>query len=389
MTIRKDTCDGLEISLEKDKSDLELPPGVPPLLMFYLYLSAGCNLHCRHCWITPSFIDGEPVPAECLDIELIKDAVLEAKALGLASVKLTGGEPVLHPEFARIADFLSEQELSLTMETNGTLIDRSLARHLRDKTRLFNVAVSLDSHDPDWHDRFRGRRGAFDAAVRGVKHLVEAGFRPQVIMSVMRENVEHVESLIALAVSLGAGSVKFNPVLSLGRGADFQRRGLLLSIDEVVALKQRIRGPIQERYGIYLGMMLPPALMTVKEILRHGGSGGACHVRNILGLLGTGEMALCGIGRNVPELCFGKLGRDSVREVWFTNPTLIQMRRDLEGALPGLCGDCIHAKGCLTHCLAMNFEATGRLVDTSPICTEAQRLGLFPEGRRKKTASKG
>ena len=62
----------------------DMPPDVPALKVFYLYLSAGCNLHCRHCWITPTFVHGKPVPAECLDFDLLKSAVAEAKRLARA-----------------------------------------------------------------------------------------------------------------------------------------------------------------------------------------------------------------------------------------------------------------------------------------------------------------
>lgn len=382
MSLPNDTCDGLDEAVVSTPAELDLPPDVPALRVFYLYLSAGCNLNCRHCWITPTFVNGRPVPAEYLDIERLKDAVAEAKPLGLTAAKLTGGEPTLHPDFVKIVDLLTEQELTLTMETNGTLIDRDLARHLHDRNKLSHVAVSLDSPDPDWHDRFRGKHGAFDDAVRGITHLVEAGFRPQIIMSVCRDNVDRIEDLIALAVRLGAGSVKFNPVTPSGRGAEMHRKGQGLAFEELLALTHRIRGPIQERSPIHLCTMVPPALLTVGEILRQRGSGGACHVRHILGLLGTGEMALCGVGRNIPDLCFGSLGKDSVHEVWTTHPTLLQMRRDLDGPFPGLCGDCIHAKRCLTHCLAMNYEATGRLVNVSPLCTQAEQRGLFPATRR-------
>ena len=361
----------------------DLPPDVPALRMFYLYLSAGCNLNCRHCWITPTFVNGEPIPAECLEIKLIENAVKEAKPLGLTAVKLTGGEPTLHPEFIRVVDFLSDQGLSLTMETNGTLIDQDIARHLADGNKLSHVAVSLDSPDPAWHDQFRGKRGAFDAAVRGMENLVAAGFRPQIIMSVTRANAGQIERLIELAVRLGANSVKFNPVTPSGRGADIHHQGQGLSISELLELTHRIRGPIQDRHKIYLSVMLPPAMWTVRELLRYGGMGGACHVRNILGLLGTGEMALCGIGRNIPALCFGVLGKDSVRDVWINHPTLVSLRRDLEGPFPGLCGNCIHVRRCLSHCLAMNYEASGRLVDVSPICAEAERQSLFPVKRKR------
>jgi SynChlorMet cassette radical SAM/SPASM protein ScmF len=376
-----DTCDGLdEAALPAPAAGM--PPDVPALRMFYLYLSAGCNLHCRHCWITPTFVHGKPVPGECLDFERLKGAVAEAKPMGLSAAKLTGGEPVLHPEFLRIADFLSAEGLDLTMETNATLIDRDMAVHLREKTNLARVAVSLDSPDADQHDRFRGVRGAHADAVRGIGHLVSAGIRPQIIMSVFRENAGRIEALIELALRLGASSVKFNPVTPSGRGAEIHRQGQGLSFDELMELIHRIRGPLQDRYPLHLGAMVPPAMATIKELLRYGGDGAGCNVRHILGILGTGEMALCGIGRNLPELCFGRLGKDSLREVWLTHPVLRRMRKDLEGPFPGVCGDCLHAGRCMTHCLAQNYEFTGKLVNVSPLCAEAERRGVFPATRR-------
>jgi SynChlorMet cassette radical SAM/SPASM protein ScmF len=380
MTDGRDTCDGLAGDIRPPLA--ALPPEVPALKVFYLYLSAGCNLHCRHCWITPTFVHGQPVTGECLDFGLLRGAVAEAKPMGLSAVKLTGGEPTLHPEFRSIVDFLTAEGLELSMETNATLIGQELAQHLVRKTNLRRVAVSLDSADPGEHDRFRGVKGAYAAAVGGIGHLVAAGLRPQIIMSIYRGNLGQIEGLIELAMRLGAGSVKFNPVTHSGRGAEMHRQGQGLDFDEWLALVRRIRGPLQDRYPIYLSVMVPPAMASVRELLRYGGDGAGCKVRHILGLLGTGEMALCGIGRNVPELCFGQLGRDSLREVWLTNPTLVQMRKDMAGPFTGVCGDCIHAGRCLTHCLAQNFEANGQLVSPSPLCAEAARRGVFPATRR-------
>lgn len=381
MTEPMNTCDGLG-ELTQPSFSVDLPENIPALRTFYLYLSAGCNLHCRHCWITPTFVKGKPVPGECVNIDLLKDAVSEAKPMGLSAAKLTGGEPLLHPQFIQIVDFLSEEKLNLTMETNGTLIDHDIAVHLKEKTTLSHVSVSIDSPNAKQHDRFRGVPGAFKAAIRGVEYLVMAGFRPQIIMSVFRENLDQIEDLIELAVKLGAGSVKFNPVTASGRGAEIHEKGLGLDIGDVLALSHHIRGPLQDRFPVYLCTMLPPALLTLKELIRLCGTGGGtCGVRHILGVLGNGEMALCGIGRNIPELCFGRLGVDSIRDIWIANPVLQKLRHDLDGNFPGLCGDCLHAGRCLTHCVAMNYEATGELVNVSPLCAEAERIGLFPKTR--------
>ena len=386
MTEPRDACAGL--ARQPGPAPVaDMPADCPALRTFYLYLSAGCNLHCRHCWITPTFVHGQPVPAECLDFDLLKSAVAEARPLGLAAAKLTGGEPTLHPEFRQIVDFLTAEGLELSMETNATRIDRELAVHLVARTNLKRVAVSLDSSVPEAHDRFRGVQGAFAAAVAGIGHFVAAGLRPQIIMSIYRGNLDQIEGLVELAIRLGAGAVKFNPVTQSGRGADLHRQGQGLDFDEWLALIHRIKGALQDRYPeMHLGAMVPPAMSTVKELLRYGGEGAGCHVRHILGILGTGEMALCGIGRNVPELCFGKLGRDSLREVWLNHPVLVQMRKDLEGPYPGICGDCLHAGRCMTHCLAQNFEANGKLVSPSPLCAEAVRRGVFPATRRRQWA---
>ncbi len=380
MSEADESCEGID--LEAVRAPADMPAEVPALKMFYLYLSAGCNLHCRHCWITPSFVNGEPAAAECMDVGLLKQAVAEARPMGLTAAKLTGGEPMLHPRFREIADFLAGEGLDLAMETNGTLVNREIAVHLHDRVRMKRIAVSLDSPDPGFHDRFRGKRGAHEATVEGIRHLVAAGFRPQVIMSVYRENEAQMEGLIDLAMQLGAGSVKFNPVTHSGRGEEIHRQGLGLDFDGLLALVRRIRGELQDRYPIHLGIMVPPAMATVKELLRYGGEGAGCRVRHILGLLGTGEMALCGIGRNIQELCFGRLGVDSLREVWMNHPVLVRMRKDLAGPFPGVCGDCLHAGRCMTHCLAMNYEANGRLVSPSPMCAEAERRGVFPPTRR-------
>ncbi len=366
--------------LASETSESALPEGVPPLTTFYLYLSDGCNLRCRHCWITPTFVNGEPSPGQYLSLELLKRAVAEAKPLGLRAAKLTGGEPTLHPRFVEIADFLTAEGISLTMETNGTLIDDALALHLKEQTSLWHVSVSIDGATAASHDAFRGVKGSFDTAVRGFRALVAAGYKPQLIMSPHRGNIAEVEAVVQLAVDLGAGSVKFNPVMASGRGIGMHERGEALEFEEIMDLAHFVRGELQDRTPIKLYLSTPLALYTVKELLREG-QPGMCHVRHILGILGSGEMALCGIGRNVPGLCFGKLGEVSVAEAWVHHPVLQELRRELDGDYPGVCGDCIHAKRCLTYCMAQNYLDSGRLAAPTWLCQEAAGKGLLPHSR--------
>jgi len=371
------------VSPESKNRALDLPEGVPPLTSFYLYLTTGCNLACRHCWITPTFVKGKPSPGDCLDLNLLKLAVAEAKPLGLTQAKLTGGEPTLHPQFVEIVDFLTSEGLQLTMETNATLIDATLAQHLKNNTSMSFISVSIDGAQPETHDKFRNVPGSFDAVLRGLGHLVDVGYRPQVIMSPHRGNINELDDVVKLAVECGAGSMKFNPVMPTGRGRGMHERGDALDYDEVISLVRYVRGDLQSKSAISLFISTPPALSTVSELLHIGENDASCHVRNILGLLGTGEMALCGIGRNIPELCFGQLEQDSLREVWCTHTTLVKLRLDLDSRFPGLCGECIHARRCLTHCVAQNFVSSGHLVWASDMCFESDQRRLFPKSRRR------
>ncbi len=270
------------------------------------------------------------------------------------------------------------------METNATLVTKDCAKYLKDNSKSLahfgQLGWRKSRTAPSF---FRGVKGAFNEAVRGIKYLVSAGYRPQVIMCPYRGNIDEVEDMAKFAVDLGAGSVKFNPVTSAGRGKEMKKRGETLDYSEVINLVRFIRGELQDKISIPLFIGVPPAMSTMKELLSGRNAGGQCKVLNILGILGDGEMALCGIGRNIPELCFGTLGKDDLISVWISNPTLVKLRKELNDDYPGICGDCVHSRSCLTHCVAMNYVNTGKLINPDYLCAEAAYLGEFPETRKK------
>lgn len=71
------------------------------------------------------------------------------------------------------------------------------------------VSVSLDGAYAETHEWVRGVSGCFEAAKDGIQNLVEDGIRPQVIMSLFRENVDQIEAVIRLAQRLGASNALF------------------------------------------------------------------------------------------------------------------------------------------------------------------------------------
>ena len=101
----------------------------------------------------------------------------------------------------------------------------------------------------------------------------------------------------------------------------------------------------------------------------------------ILGVLGDGSYALCGIGETVPEMVFGHASKDSLADVWKSNPVLLEIREGLPRSLKGVCGDCVMKNICLGSCIAQNYYRSQDLWAPFWYCEEAQRLGLFPESR--------
>ena len=187
-----------------------------PLNQIYFYLTEGCNLACRHCWLAPRF-DPDGNHYAVLPVELFETAIREAKPLGLTRVKLTGGEPLLHPQFVRLLEIVRREDLTLTVETNGVLCTPEVAGEIAKSPKRF-ASVSIDAADAEIHEWIRGVPGCFEQAVQGARNLVAADTPPQIIMSVMRRNAAQMQAVVRMAEEIGASSVKFNVIQPVTRG---------------------------------------------------------------------------------------------------------------------------------------------------------------------------
>ena len=285
-----------------------LPSGVPPLRTLYVYLTGGCNLACRHCWLAPSF-HPEGGTGGHLPHELFELAIDEAIPLGLRGVKLTGGEPFLHPGILGLVGLLKERGIGLNIETNGTLVTEDMAWALKERGTLGQISVSIDGSRKELHDPFRGVTGSFDRAIAGVGALVAAGHQPQLIMSLHAGNEDDIEPMVRMAEDLGVRSVKFNLIQPCGRGEQLGDAGLTLSIERLVELGRWVEHDLQPRSSIGLHYSWPMAFFSLKRLA--GDNRGVCGIHTILGVLPAGQLAMCGIGELIPELCYGQPGGGS------------------------------------------------------------------------------
>ena len=350
---------------------------IPSLDTLYFYLTAGCNLACRHCWLAPRF-DPDATRYPVLPLELFETAIREAKPLGLTGVKLTGGEPLMHPQIVQMLEIVRREDLSLVIETNGIVCTPELAAEIAKSPDCF-VSVSLDGADAETHEWVRGVPGSFESARQAVCNLVEAGIPPQIILSIMRCNADQVEGVVRLAEDLGASSVKFNVVQPTGRGEMIHDGANGLGVAELIQLGRFVETELAAGTRLQLYFDYPIAFRPLSRIA--GGAGGVCGILGILGVIPSGHYALCGIGEQVPELVFGEVGRDALDHLWRQNDTLNKLRAGLPDQLGGICGRCLMKHHCLGSCVAQNYYRSQHLLAPYWFCEQAEAAGLFPVSR--------
>lgn len=347
-----------------------------PLHSIYLNLTNRCNLFCKHCWLASG-----PGPKEKeegkIDLRLLKQAIEDAIPLGLEHVKITGGEPFLEGCIFALIDFLHKRGLSITIETNGTLITRECAAFLREKG-VSLVCISLDGGRSETHDSLRGREGSFKEALRAIRYLLQYGVRVQVITTLHRANDSEIDILLEILKGLDIDSLSINPLIPSGRGKELVEKGLSLSLEELLAIDRRIER-IRDGYPFEIYFSLPLAFKSMESI--RNGRLCECNILTILGVLGNGDVSICGVGYIERPLVFGSLYREGIEEIWVNSPFLKSFRKELLEGLKGVCGRCIFKELCLGYCRANAYTMEGDIMAPYWLCQEAYEKGLFPETR--------
>ncbi|MDP2787429.1 MAG: radical SAM protein, partial [Pseudomonadota bacterium] len=136
-------------------------------------LTRVCNLACAHCYLDA--VQRRREASDELTLAEAEDVVTQIAATAPgAMLVLTGGEPLLRRDLETIVAAAARQGLMPVIGTNGTLLDAARAGALR-AAGAMGVGISLDSVEPDFHDRLRGQIGAWEGAMRGIEAARAAG----------------------------------------------------------------------------------------------------------------------------------------------------------------------------------------------------------------------
>lgn len=284
----------------------------PHLQYLFLELTRQCNLRCKHC--------GSSCPSEqsrsAMTFEQIKptlDEVAQRFSGRHVMYCITGGEPLLCPDWERICTYITSLGFSWGMTSNGTLIDEAMVERLA-RAGMKTVAISLDGLEAT-HDAFRGRPGAFRGAAEALRLLCDSGrFRSvQAITVVTPDSLAELEALYCLLRRLGVRSWKLTGVEPIGEAR--AEPALQLTCAQYRALfrfvqEKRACAPIEVTYGC--AHYLPAAY---EEAVRKDpflcGAGTL-----IAGVTCEGDITACLDIDDRAHAVQGNIGTDSFADVW-------------------------------------------------------------------------
>ncbi len=175
-------------------------------------LTELCNMRCRHCYAWKAR-DGRVLPTDVI----VRSLDELGRWAGPYTLFLTGGEPTLHRGLVPVIEAAASRGGFVSMASNGSRIDEALARELV-AAGLGHIDVSLDAMTPEVHDRFRGRVGSHERAVRAVRLVDEArrelgrSIYINVQATISSANIGELPALARWVADEGFGQLLLQPI---------------------------------------------------------------------------------------------------------------------------------------------------------------------------------
>lgn len=337
--------------------------GCGTLEELWIYTNNSCQLRCKHCLVDGGTESAAPMPA--VEIEQLVDDALE---LGAKRIYFTGGEPFLRKDIVSLIEYVTSRT-ELVVLTSGVLLTEEKARRL---TEIANnnllLQVSLEGPDGQTNDAIRGA-GSFEAAVGGIRSLVEAGLPTIVTTTITALNRHRITDTSRFLASLG---VRDHHILWLhARGR--MRKGiddLLLPQGEVATLMGELRGTAKE-----LGIVVDN-LESLKARVRskRGRKNDLCNsCFGVLSVNTDGHVFPCAALSGAPDFDCGSIKDRSLEEIWLESPIANWIRGNSVQRKVG-CNSCFMKFFCGGGCFAQAYfdyelrTGSGCIMAPDPYC---------------------
>lgn len=183
-------------------------------------VTRACNLNCVHCYARADEQKHEREMTREQGLEVIDDLA----DFGVPVILFSGGEPMMRGDLLDLARYAVSKGMRAVISTNGTLISMEKAEALKD-IGLSYVGVSLDGME-EIHDRFRGKKGAFQDALKGIRNCQAVGLKVGLRFTINRINMTEIPAIFDLLEELRIPRVCFYHLVYSGRGSDLVEQDL-------------------------------------------------------------------------------------------------------------------------------------------------------------------
>jgi|GEM_PF-597106 len=344
--IEQDFDSFLRVLSEQGFLETELPPKVSALTNVCFGITSRCNFSCKHC-----LNRGIPAYQDDLTTEELLKVIDQMKEIGVKSLSLFGGEPLLQPDFKKIVEYINKAGISISLNTNATLVDRPMAKWLK-AHKINGAVVSFDGSSSKVMDRIRGE-GAFINCLKGISALVTEGLSVLLSVTLNKINYQDIRNMVLLGKKIGASSIRFNHVFFGGNATCYLKEIYLSPKEE----KQAIEAVWQakEEFGDFINPSSSYLCQKKKleEVHKHkpvedkiivypcGAASNKCAIRP------DGWVVPCEI---IWEVKAGNLREKSLKEIWYNSEVMQAFRKPLEINLDEI-PEC---KGCLYQYLCFH-----------------------------------
>jgi len=338
-------------------------------------ITDACNLRCVHCEADAGLASTDELTTD--EALALADDLARA---GCSNVNLTGGEPLVRSDWAILARRLAEQGVSVTVITNGLLVDDSTVAELV-ASGVSGVSVSLDG-ERAVHDAIRLPAEAtdesrYDAAICAIERLVASPLQVAVITQVHRRNLDDLGKMHERLAGLGVDAWQVQLCMPLGRLLRF-RSEYLLKPTQLPVLEEQLAAFIDDgRVAIvvadnigYYGPLEPKLRGSHRG--RSSFWAGCLAGCRVVAICANGDVKGCPshprpfVVGNVRETPFAELWADGSRFAYNTEWD--------ETLLEGTCARCPYRSVCRAGCTTMAYSVTGTIYD-NPFCIQRSQEG--------------
>lgn len=316
----------------------------PQLHWLFFEITSRCNLRCQHCGSSCT-THGNMLTRQ--DIERTLTTIRGKKPM----VCLTGGEPLLHPDFYQIARTVKDMGFHWGMTSNATLIGAQEANMIR-RAGMSTISISLDGLE-ETHDALRQTRGAWRRAIDGIRHLQDVGYTPQVTTVIHPGNIDQLDQLFDLLCHMGITSWRPINIEPIGRACE--SRDLLLSpgdFQRLIAFIRSKRFDPHCKMEVTFGCSHYLGVETERMVRDHYFLCGAGIT--VASVRSNGDICACLDIENRPELVQGNIRRDHFMDVWQDRFQAFRQDRTVNSAVCADCPDRLICGGDSTH--TWNFD---------------------------------